>query len=79
MSAWNWTPDETGLDEDVRPMGPCVDCGRPCRPEDAPRCLACTLLEEEETEETERWNYPEQHHEGSRDHRGDASRDDVHR
>jgi len=55
----------------------CVDCLRPCRQGDAPLCLACTLLAEEETEETERWNYPEQHHDGSRDRCGDASRDDV--
>ena len=44
----------------------CTCCGRSCRPEpgDIPLCLACTLLGEEETDETERWNYPEQHHDG---------------
>jgi hypothetical protein len=39
----------------------CACCGRPCRPEDAPVCLACTLLGEEETDTSEAWNDPEQH------------------
>ena len=48
---------------DQAPPRACTWCGRPCGPDDSPRCLACTLLSEtDETDDSERWNYPEQHH-----------------
>jgi hypothetical protein len=49
MSTWNWTPDETGMDEDDSPM--CPWCGDLIPPTGGHRCMDDTVRRQDAPQE----------------------------